>query len=178
MRQTRQPAKGEEINFVRPQSHHDSPYRFFTVPGASVQLRLASSSQGRPELQVFGNRAGLLSLANVLLWFLANASRREFLSLGDLPFVHEEGSLSVCIRMTTEDRKGEHGALCRKDKRQQLEWAISEDDLQEVALLMHRLTSVAEHEYDRLKMSVDSEAEIHLRMTDAAEWISDGARVE
>ena len=104
MRQTRQPAKGEEINFVRPQSHHDSPYRFFTVPGASVQLRLASSSQGRPELQVFGNRAGLLSLANVLLWFLANASRREFLSLGDLPFVHEEGSLSVCIRMTMEDR--------------------------------------------------------------------------
>jgi hypothetical protein len=156
---------------VQPQSHHDSPYRFFTVPSASVQIRVASSSQGGPELQIFGNRAGLLSLANVLLWFIANASRREFLSLGDLPFVHEAGSRSIHIRLTMEDGTGHHGSLCRKDKREQLEWTISEDDLQQVALLMHRLTSVPEHEYDRLEMSADSDAGIQVRMTDATEWI-------
>ena len=130
-----------------------------------------SLPQGQPELQIFGNRAGLLCLTNVLLWFVANAFRREFLSLGDLPFVQEEGSVSVCIRLTTEDRKGDHGVLFRTDKDAQLEWVISEHDLQEVALLMHRLISVPEHEYDRLQMAADTEAGVQVRMTDAVEWI-------
>ena len=61
-------------------------YRFLTAPGACVQCRLVGEQGGR-ELQVFGNRAGLLSLANVLLWFVANAWRREFLSFRELEFM-------------------------------------------------------------------------------------------
>ena len=61
-------------------------YRFLTAPGAEVVVRLEPGTQ-RPVLRVLGNRAGLLSVTNVLLWLVANASRREFLSLAELPFV-------------------------------------------------------------------------------------------
>jgi hypothetical protein len=72
-------------------SSDEAEYQFLTAPAAMVHVRLAADAQDGPELQVFGNRAGLLSLANVLLWLLANTWRREFLSLGELPFVRVEG---------------------------------------------------------------------------------------
>jgi hypothetical protein len=147
----------------------DADYRFFSAPNAAVRIRLAADDQGQLELRVFGNRAGLLSLANVLLWFVANAWRREFLSLAELPFVQAEAPLSVCLRLTDADATGRDGVLSRTDHGEQFEWAIPEDDLKRVALLVHRLVSNPGHEYDRLMMAEGSATGVHVRMVNTAE---------
>jgi hypothetical protein len=153
---------------MRPISPDEAEYRFLTVPGASLQIRLVP---GLPELQVFGNRAGLLSLANVLLWLVANAWRREFLSLAKLPFADVEPPASVCLRLTAEEGAGRDGLLARCDRGEQLEWVFAEDDLRRVALLVHRLASCPAHEYDRLQLANGSVAEVQVRTTDAADWL-------
>jgi hypothetical protein len=141
------------------------------APGAVVKARLAADEQGQSELQVFGNRAGLLSLANVLLWLVANAWRREFLALAELPFVQVEAPLAVCLRLTDAAATGRDGVLSRTDRGEQFEWSIPEDDLQRIALLVHRLASNPGHEYDRLLVAEGSAAGVHVRMTDAAAWL-------
>jgi hypothetical protein len=156
---------------MQPRSPDEADYRILTLPGAAVCVRLAVDEQGQPELQVFGNRAGLLSLANVLLWLVANAWRREFLALAELPFVQVEASLSVCLRLTDAEATGRDGFLCRTDRGGQFDWSVSEDDLRRVALLVHRLASNPGHEYDRLLVAEESAAGVHIRMTDAAEWL-------
>src|SRR5437016_4667822 len=94
-------------------------YRFLTVSDGTLMLGLVRGGKKHEELQVLGNRAGILSLANVLLWFRSNAWRREFLSLNELPFVHSEGSLSICFRLTAEDASGNDGILSRNDRAEQ-----------------------------------------------------------
>ena len=69
-------------------------YRFLTPSGAAVTVRVGAGT-GRPIVRISGNRAGLLALSNVLLWLTANAWRREFLSLAELPFVDAEGARIV-----------------------------------------------------------------------------------
>ena len=158
---------------MQPPSGDAAEYAFFTMPGSHIEGRLVSVPSGQ-ELQLFGNRAGLLSLANVLLWFLANAWRREFFSLGELDFVNLQGQLAVCLRLTEAEADGTHGVLHRLDQGELLEWTISEDGLQQVALWMHRLVSGPAHEDDRLLVAEASEYGVHVRMTDAAEWVSKG----
>src|SRR5262249_24765309 len=141
---------------MKPRSPDEADYCFLTAPGASVKLRLAAEERGQPELQVFGNRAGLLSLANVLLWLGAHPWRREFLALAELPFVQFEAPLSVCLRLTEGDPTGRDGLLCRTDRGEQFEWAVAEEDLQRVALVIHALASDPGHEYDRLLLAEGS----------------------
>lgn len=148
-------------------------YRFLTSPGACVQCRIVAET-GKPELQVFGNRAGLLSLANIFLWFLANGWRREFLALAELGFVELDGRLAVCLRLTDELPASSHGAIHRLDRGESLEWVITDEGLKQVALWMHSLVSRPGHEYDRLLMADESECDVHVRMTDAAEWLERG----
>jgi hypothetical protein len=62
---------------VLPEPSDEAEYQLFTAPDASVLVRLQPMKYSRPELQLFGNRAGLLSLANIFLWLVANAWRRE-----------------------------------------------------------------------------------------------------
>lgn len=155
-----------------PFSPDEADYRFLTAPGAAVCVSLAEDEQGQPELQIFGNRAGLLSFANVMLWFVANAWRREFFALAELPCVQVEAPLSVSVRMTDTEATGRDGLLARTDWSAQFEWSISEDDLERVALLVHQLTSNPAHEYDRLFVAEGSAAGIHIRMIDAAEWLN------
>ena len=69
---------------------------------------------------------------------------------------------------------GSHGSLRRQDKGESLEWAISEEGLQMVALWIHRLVSRPAHEYDRLLVAEGSECGVHVRMTDCAEWLARG----
>jgi hypothetical protein len=154
---------------MQPLSPDEADYRFLSSPGAAVRVRLAADEQGQAELQLFGNRAGLLSLANVLLWLVANAWRREFLAPAELPFVHVEAPLSVCLRLTDADATGCDGLLSRTDRGEQFEWAIPEDDLKRVALLIHRLVSKWGHEYDRLIMAEGSAAGVQVRMVDIVE---------
>jgi hypothetical protein len=148
-------------------------YRFLTTSGACVQCRLVDE-QGAQELQVFGNRAGLLSLANILLRFVANGWRREFLSFGELGFIQLNGRLAVCLRITDESPPDSHGSLHHLDRGESLEWAIAEEGLTHVALWMHRLVSKPGHEYDRLLVAEGSDCGVHVRMTDAAEWLQQG----
>ena len=159
---------------MSPRSPDHEEYRFLTATGADVRARLSNDVDGQPELQIFGNRAGLLSLANVLLWLVANGWRREFLTLNELPFVHCEGTLSICLRMLDHDATGQDGLLSVLDQGDHLEWAIGEDDLRRVALTVHRLVSRPSHEYDRLSLAGSSVAQIHIRMTDALEWLQRG----
>jgi hypothetical protein len=151
-------------------------YRFLSAPSATVQIRLSVSTRGEPEVQIFGNRAGLLSLANVLLWLVANAWRREFLSLADLPFVHVEAPLAVCIRLTCTEPTGRDGSVSLLDHGAQYEWEVSEDDLKRIAVGIHRLVCDPEHEYDYLYMADGSVAQIHIRMTDAGQWFPSAPR--
>src|SRR5262245_304142 len=161
------------VTEMQPPSGDAAEYRFLTAPGACVQCRLVEE-QGRRELQVFGNRAGLLSLANILLWFVANAWRREFLSFGELEFVRLDGRLAVCLRITDEVPADSHGILHPQDRGESLEWAIAEEGLKQVALWMHHIVSKPSHEYDRLLVAEGSECGVHVRMTDAAEWLQRG----
>ena len=67
-----------------------------------------------------------------------------------------------------------HGTVRRQDRQESLEWAINEDGLQLVALLVHRLVCRPAHEYDCLTMAEHSACGIHIRMTDAANWLAKG----
>ena len=159
---------------MKTRSADEANYRFLTVPGARLQASLSVGDAVRQELCLFGDRAGLLSLANVLLWFVANAWRREFLSFAELGFVDQLGPLSVRIRLSDEAATGRHGRVVREDRGESLEWSISEDDLRRAALGVHHLACDPGHEYDRLLMEDGSEFEIHLRMTDATTWLAAG----
>lgn len=146
----------------------DRHYRFLTMPDAAVHVRLSREPR---ELQIFGNRAGLLSLANTLLWLRANAFRREFLSLGELPFVRLELPLSVYLWVACEEPTGRDGKVAMVDQDTQFEWAITEDDLQRVALLIHCLACKPEHEYDLLDVEDSSSCRVQVRMTDVSDWL-------
>jgi hypothetical protein len=135
----------------------EADYELLTAPGASVTMRLSRNRRGRRELQLLGNRMGLLSLANILLWLWANTWRREFMTLGELPFVHVEGPLAVCLRVTMGDEARNWGCITTKDRAEQLEWAISEDDLRSLALVVHALACQPHVEYADDLMAASSE---------------------
>jgi hypothetical protein len=149
----------------------DTELAFFSVSDSRVDIGMGLRGS-LPELKIYGNRAGLLSIANILFWFLANSYRREFLSLTSLPFVHVGASVSVSIRLTAEDALETDGLLVRADRNNQFEWAVSEEELQRIALSIHQLVSNPPHEYDRLMLAEGSVAGIEIRLTDASEWFA------
>lgn len=149
-------------------------YRFLTHPGANLQASIAPGQVTKPELRLFGNRAGILSLANVLLWLIANSWRREILSLGELPFIELALPLSVCIRLSEDDPDGQHGRVVSLDGQELLEWLIAEEDRRQAAFWVHRLACDSCHEHDGLAVQASSHYEIHVRMTNAASWLESG----
>ena len=152
-------------------TNDEAHIRFMTVPGAHLAVGLGTDDGGRVELLLFGNRAGLLSLANVVLWLRAMASRRELLSFGDLPFVETTDSIALHIRVGADDATGSHGAVRKLDRGAEFEWAIPEDDLQGVGLSIHHVAANPEYEYERLAVEAGSAAGIQVRMTDTDEWL-------
>jgi hypothetical protein len=145
--------------------------RFLTAAGANLVLRLDDDAQAQPEILLRGNRSGVLSLANVLLWLHATVWRREFLSLGELPFIESQGDVAVYIRVSSLEASGEHGALQKLDRGAEFEWTIPQDDLQAVGLTVHQLAANPAREYTHLHMESGSAASIHIRMTDLREWL-------
>jgi hypothetical protein len=107
----------------------------------------------------------------VLLWLVANAYRRELLSLAELTFVRIAGAEHVVIRVSADDGDGRDGLLKSGDGCEQVEWEIAEEDLKRVALMIHRIVSIPEHEYDRLRVRKGSCAEIEVRLSDVREWL-------
>jgi hypothetical protein len=159
---------------VARKSPDDEAYQFLAAPGARLDVELAKNSADQSELRLLGNRAGLLSFANVLLWLSANDFRREVLSIAELPFVHLAGSLSFCMRMIGGHPSEGYGALCRLDRGFEYEWHLSDAQLQRAALLIHHLACLPAHEYDRVELAAGSAASMEVRMTDAAAWIAQG----
>jgi len=145
--------------------------RFMTVPGAHLAVELGADDDGKAELLLLGNRAGLLSLANVVLWLRAVASRRELLSFGELPFLETKGSIALNIRIGADYATGSHGAVRKLDRGAEFEWVIPEDDLQGVGLSIHHVAANPEYEYERLAVEAGSAAGIQVRMTDTDEWL-------
>src|SRR5207245_369103 len=93
-----------------------------TAPGAYLSCSLEGDAKGRPEVLLRGNRSGILSLANVLLWLRAVASRRELLSLAELPFVEFKGNIALHIRVGAESATGGHGVVQKLDRGNEFEW--------------------------------------------------------
>jgi len=145
--------------------------RFMTASGAHLVLRLETDIKGQPELLLAGNRSGVLSLANVLLWLHATAYRREFLSLGELPFIETQGDVTLHIRVSSGAATGQHGAVQKLDRGAEFEWTIQDEDLQIVGLCVNQLAAMPEREYTRLQMESESAAGIHIRMMDVHQWL-------
>jgi hypothetical protein len=143
--------------------------KFMTMPGAHLLLRLEVDPLGHPEVLLVGNRAGLLSLANILLWFHATAWRRELLSFGDLPFAKSEGRLAIHIRVANDDATGKHGVVERLDRGEQFEWTIPADDLQAVGLLVHGLAADPDNGYERLRLESWTDVGIHVCIDDVGQ---------
>jgi hypothetical protein len=55
----------------------------------------------------------------------------------------------------------------RLDRSAEFEWELTEDDLQRLALRLHRLASVPEREYELLRTGAAGEAEDEVRLSDA-----------
>jgi hypothetical protein len=131
----------------------DDEYRLLTQSGAGMTISLSAPFEGLPVIHLLGNREGMLSLANVLLWLHANSFRREFLSVTALPFVQSQGMISLSIRVLMESDKSDYGRIQLMDLGQQFEWSLSEDDLKVVGLTVHRLACFPEHGYERLPVT-------------------------
>ncbi len=142
----------------------ESEYQLLTQPGAVLTISLCPPFDGLPVIHLLGNREGMLSLANVLLWLHANCSRREFLSITALPFVRQQGMLALSIRVLMEDATSNYGWLKLLDKGQQFEWRLPEDDLETLGLRVHRLACAPEHGYDRLPDTQRGDAWVWLEL--------------
>jgi hypothetical protein len=134
------------------------------LPGAELVVSLGGSERGLPILHIIGNRQGMLSLANVLLWLLANGFRREFLSVSALPFVRWVGPIALSIRVTDEQDTGDYGLLHRLDRGSQYEWELPEDDLRRLGLAVHHLGCVPEHGYDLFPNDQRGDAWVRLEL--------------
>ena len=142
----------------------EDEYRLLTQPRASLAISLDPPFEGLPQIHVFGNREGMLSLANVLLWLLANDWRREFLSITSLPFVQGQGDIALSIRVLDEDGTSDCGWLQLMDKGQQFEWCLPEDDLRRLGLTAHHLACFPEHGYALLPNTRRGDASVRLEL--------------
>ena len=148
----------------------ETEYALLVLPEALVRVSRQESPCGL-YLRLLGNRVGLVSLSSVLLWLKANAYRREFLSLTELSFIRSETSLSLSVRVSEGEVSANLGELRILDGVSEVEWEMTEDDLQRIALRLHYLASVPEHEYEVLDIGPSRESQVELRLSDAAVYL-------
>ena len=145
-------------------------FAFLILPDADLLILLVKQQNAPHEVRLFGNRSGMASLANVLLWLHANSSR-EFLSITALPFVRNPEAINLVVCVTDEDASPElAGRIRRLDRLSQFEWIVGEADLRGAALTAHHLASLPGHEYDLLPYDdgLVRDARLHLRLTDGS----------
>ena len=112
----------------------DYPPNWIVPPGAFLTAELARRSwSDKPIIEICGNRQGLFSLGNLLLWISLHSSDTESLSITGLPFVHFKSTLSLTV---VQPMKGsdEYGKLIRTDKDKQFQWIIKDELLQREAI--------------------------------------------
>ena len=145
-------------------------YSLLVPSGAHLSVRLAPGPSDRPELQLHGNRRGLLALANIVLWLHANSDRRESLSFAELSFVESALGEPLSLHLRDGDATGVYGLL-RETPDGAVEWTLAEADLQRLGLLVHRLVSLPKHEYDRPPLEAGGNVDLHIRMLDIGHWL-------
>lgn len=138
-----------------------------TLPGASLTVSLGAPIEGLPQVHVLGNREGMLSLANVLLWLNARGFEREFMPITALPFVHREGTLALSVRLKGEccgNRPLDFGKLHLLDKASQYEWRLGDVELVRLAVAIHRLACFPEHGYDVFPIEEPGDAWVRIEL--------------
>jgi hypothetical protein len=99
-------------------------------PDAMLKLIMADHAE-RPQVHVVGNRAGIISLANVLRWLAA--AERDALHLPDLPFVWSAAAASLHVRRSGEAHDGRYGLVRRVEAQSAFEWLLDATELPRLA---------------------------------------------
>jgi hypothetical protein len=112
-------------------------FRFLAYPNSRMALSFA---EGRLHLE--GNRASVLSLANILLWMRWNSTKRSHVLLNELSFLTAVDNVSLAVQL--EDYAS---SWIERTDAGRFVWTMDENDLLQVALEVHRTASIAGHEY-------------------------------
>lgn len=136
-------------------TERDYPPNWVILPGASLTAELQVSGWPKPTITILGNKEGLLSLGNLLLWI--SLSQNESLSVTGLPFVQTKSTL--CL-MVVQWMEGDHewGRLVRTDKDKQFQWLIEDELLEREAVETLRAAFQRGHVHGNV--SPDSEYEL------------------
>jgi hypothetical protein len=112
----------------------DDPLKWAILPDAALDARLMPKSpRGKPTVEILGNRSGVLSLGNLLLWASSDPSWHESLSITELSFARVESALRLRVIQEMEN-KADPGYVRRTDANVQFEWVLNEDSLRLAAL--------------------------------------------
>ena len=130
---------------------------FFALPGAVLTLRRDVGADRRLELQLLGNRAGVASLANALLWLHANRAAVTELSLTQLPYLQTLDGSTLLLHVVEEADAG-YGRCVYGGHGYEFEWSLSEAQLLSVALGVHRTAALEGHEYELFDAAPDAGA--------------------
>jgi hypothetical protein len=106
----------------------DYPPNWVILPGSSLTAELEVDGWPKPTIVVRGNREGLFSLGNLLLWISHAPVEHESLSITGLPFVHAKSTLCLMVVQVMRG-SDEDGGLVRTDKDKQFQWLINDEQL-------------------------------------------------
>ena len=113
---------------------NDYPPNWVILAGSSLTAELVMRDwTNKPIIEICGNRRGLVSLGNLLLWVSLQSADTESFSITGLPFIHVKSALSLTVVQPM------HGSdsfekLVRVDKNQQFQWFMKDDLLQREAV--------------------------------------------
>ncbi len=130
---------------------------FFALPGAVLTLRRDVGADRRLELQLLGNRAGVASLANALLWLHANRGHQQEFSLSELPYLQVLDGSTLLLRVVDEADPG-FGRCSYGGHDYELDWLLSAEQLLLVALGVHKTAALEAHEYELFDAAPDASA--------------------
>jgi hypothetical protein len=146
-------------------------YSWLIHPMAKAEIVL-----GGPSLNVYGNRFGIMTLANIFLW-LAGPDEYEYLSISGLPFMRSSSGICLYIRLDTsrDDRycnscgrfRLEHqGTLMLMDKHMQYEWRVPAEGLSECAVIIHEQACGWDMGHYHVILTLDSVCELCFQVDD------------
>ena len=115
------------------------PSEWVVLPGAELELEFRAEVDLRvhqppgPAIFIMGNRYGLVSLGNALLWMAQGGDNFETLSITGLPYARARGSLSLSVWTDLRGAEPEDRVV-RVDGASQYEWRIDDESLEELAV--------------------------------------------
>lgn len=114
-------------------TEQENPLNWVILPGSSLTAELEVEGWPKPTIVIAGNREGLFSLGNLLLWISTSSVEHESLSITGLPFVHAQSTLCLIVVQTMESND-QCGKLIRTDKDKQFQWLITDEQLEREAI--------------------------------------------